>query len=228
MVLSPLLFGIAVIGGCSGFLYRLWSTRRKQATPRRRERLSQAAPAGTRLSQLEAGDVAISGQVKATDAALRSPVTRRPCVAFELVVEAEGGFGRGLGDPARWRQAQSFLLVDETAEISVEPGDYYQLDLVAEIASQDWHDAWSDGFENLIALMRAAGIPVARLWAHRAKRMRYCEVVLAEGAWASVRGRAFRVVQPDGARAELRGPPARLVLRGHPSRPLLISDAAPL
>jgi hypothetical protein len=198
--------------------------------PSRRRRIERALAARPRALVHDAlGTVRLTGRARRIGELLRAPLSGRPCVAYEVVVD-EPGSARGPG-AAAWRHrvelhdAQPFLVVDETGEARVDTSGPMLISL-----SYD-HTGYTGAFGQFPGDHQALAsflwsLDVVRInWLGRWRRFRYAEGVLEEGELVSVSADSVLEVDPMGERADLRSPPRRLVLRGTEARPLLISDA---
>jgi hypothetical protein len=182
----------------------------------------------TTVGNLGVGTVRITGRVERRDPLLRSPLSQRPCLAFELDVEEQGA-GRW---KVRLRESRRFALADDTGLVSVEPGSHFELAMGGEITTPAFRveqlddkdlRLLRDRFERILPIVRAAGLE-AEDWKDLARRFRYREALLEEGATVSVRGHAVSEPRPDGERSGPRSPPLALVLCGTGEEPVQISD----
>jgi len=197
--------------------------------PSRRRRVERALVARPRALVHDAhGTTRLTGRVRRIGELLCAPLSGRPCVAYEVVVQ-ELGRSSGPGVPA-WRSversdAHPFLVADESGEARIDTSGPYLMSL-----SYD-HSGNTGGFDKFpdkhpalaTFLLSLAVVPTN--WLGRWRRFRYAEGVLEEGELVSVSADSVLEVDPMGERADLRSPPRRLVLRGTEARPLLISDA---
>ena len=201
-------FGLARLG-YRGFLSREARVRRALA---RRPRARIDAASGTKLR--------VTGRVRQRGEPLIAPVSGRPCVAFQLFVEERNG--RRWIDLLELRDAQSFIVADDTGEAFVDTSGPFALALVPDQqGAMGWFDRITPA--QLQALRSTLGSR-ATTWYGGWKRLRFKEGTLENDDWVSVGGSGEREQSPDG-QSSLREPPERLVLRGTADEPLLISDS---
>ncbi|HET6149808.1 MAG TPA: hypothetical protein VFH68_19875 [Polyangia bacterium] len=169
------------------------------------------------------GVVRITGRVRAGGALLVAPVTQRPCVAYQLVIEGDeqGSWGSVL----ELQDARPFTLVDQTGEAFVDVADRsFLLALVPDKRGWTRSDADQDASTQAVRLLlRSAHVAIDGMF-DGPRRFRYREAALVEGRRVAVGGQGTREVTPDGARPSVREPPQRYVVRGSADEPLLISD----
>src|SRR5215813_6593963 len=154
--------------------------------------------------RLVAGKVEHTGRALALSDVLTAPLTERACLAYRVVVDEPGFFGRSV--IAREEAVAAFVLDDgslvrEIARIEFgveqslssghlnEPSDRLQLFLFMH----------GQRHEDFVGLNRS---------------LRYREWILAPGDRVRVRGKAEWEAAPDGRGGSFREPPRRLILRG--------------
>jgi len=169
------------------------------------------------------GPVRVTGRVHAEGDLLRAPVTQRPCVAYQLIIE--GDEDGAWGSVFELEDARPFKLIDETGEALVEvTGRAFLLALVAD--KRGWTRSGPDQdphSQAVHSLLGSADVEVEGIF-DGPRRFRFREAALREGRRVAVGGVGTREVTPDGARAGVREPPQRYVVRGNADEPLLISD----
>ena len=200
-------FGLARIA-YRDFLSR--EARIKRALARRpRARIYEAAGAKLR----------VTGRVRQRGEPMMAPVGGRPCVAFQLFVEEHNG--QRWIDLLELRDAQSFVVVDDTGKALVDTSGPFALALVPdERGTMGRFDRITPA--QLQALRSTLGSR-ATTWYGGWKRLRFKEGILENGDWVSVGGNGEREQSSEGQRS-LRQPPEWLVMRGTADEPLLISD----
>jgi hypothetical protein len=175
------------------------------------------------VAEARAGALRLTGQVRSRGDLLRGPITRRPCVAFHLVVEQlrERGWVRIM----ELADARPFRLADDSGEALVDTANGpFALALFPDRRGPKRGEA--DAEQAMRSLLESAGFdptgdePGISLF----PTVRYREGVLSEGRRTSVGGVGAIEVTPDGERGASREAPQRLVLRGTADQPLLISD----
>jgi hypothetical protein len=207
------LFGVFAIARVvyADFLSR--EARVRRALARRPPASIAAAPDGV---------VRVTGRVHAAGELLLAPVTQRPCVAYQLIIE--GDEDGSWGSVFELEDARPFKLIDETGEALIEvSGRAFLLALVAD--KRGWTGAGPDDAHSqaVRSLLGSADIEVEGIF-DGPRRFRFREAALREGRRVAVGGQGTREVSPDGARAGVREPPQRYVVRGNPEEPLLISN----
>jgi hypothetical protein len=166
------------------------------------------------------GIVRLTGRVCRRGELLKAPVSGRPCVAFQLLVEHHGG--EGWGKLLELRDARPFVIADETGEALVDTaaGPFHLALDPDERGGTGLFDRI--GETQLQALMSVGAFESPGRT--RGKR-RYREGILREGETVAVGGRAVREVSAEATSVNPRQPPRWLVLRGSADEPLLISDS---
>jgi hypothetical protein len=195
--------------------------------PSRRRRINRALASRPRALVHDAhGAVRLTGRIRRIGELLRAPLSGRPCVAYEVLID-EPGRPNGPG-AAPWRRRvelrdmSPFLLADESGEARIDPSGPVIMDL-----NHDRTGGTGGKFpgehEALASFLSSIDV-VATNWLGRWRLFRYVEGVLEEGELVSVSAESVLEVDPTGERAGPRSPPRRLVLRGSEALPLLISD----
>jgi hypothetical protein len=190
--------------------------------PTRSSRINRALAARPRALVHDAhGTVRLTGRVRRIGDLLRAPLSGRPCVAYEVVVDAPDG-GRWCR-PVELREARQFLVVDESGEARIDTSGPFLMSLrYLRKGNTNMFSLYPGVHEELASLLSKEGI-VSTSWFGRWKRFRYGEAVLEEGGLVSVSAGSVVEVDPTGERVNQRSPPERVVLRGTQALPLLIS-----
>lgn len=174
------------------------------------------------IATLRDGVARMVGRVQPHGEARRGPLTQRPCVGFDLVVqERRGG---GWTEILVRRDLGPFLVSDGASTALVEPEGHFGFALAASPEPDvhptvRWCEAAGAEIETLRALLKVDGT-----WTDPAADYRYCETRLETGATVTVRGHAQRDFRPVGERSDLREPPELVVFRGSSTHRVLISD----
>jgi uncharacterized protein YjeT (DUF2065 family) len=210
---------LAVLALLTGVGQFLW--------PNRAKRISGALAEKPRVLVQEAhGAVRLTGRVRRIGELLRAPVSGRPCVAYQIVVDVPTRSG-GQGIWRRWvdtREARPFMVADESGEARIDTSGPFFMALIHDRSeSTDGLGRYPGKHRALSLFLESTGLRPVN-WLGRWKSLHYTESVLEEGALVSVGGASAREVDPNGDRAGPRSPPERLVLRGTEDLPLLISD----
>jgi hypothetical protein len=191
--------------------------------PSRRARINRAVASRPRALVHDAhGTVRLTGRVRPIGDLLRAPLTGRPCLAYEVVVDqpGSGGWWRCV----ELREVSPFLVVDESGEARIDPSGPFLMSLrYHRTGDTGVLSKYPDMHEDLASLLSTRGVVSTTLFG-RWRRFRYGEAVLAEGGTVSVSAGSFHEVDPTGERVDQRSPPERVVLRGTEALPLLISD----
>jgi hypothetical protein len=220
VILSALLGGGAALVISAKYLKRLSEAGTLVATLARRPRV--------RVRDIQGGLVRITGQVRAVTPLLSAPVTGRACVAYHLLIE-EWIERRGVGG---WyglldsQDARTFAVTDESGEATIDTTGPTALLLVFDRCGPTHQLDATEGAQRelLKTLLQAGGISTTGIFG-KSKILRFAEGVLLEGERVSVGGNGLREVTLDGERASTRAPPERVIVRGTPQEPLLISDS---
>jgi hypothetical protein len=195
--------------------------------PDRAKRIERALAAERRALVAEAeGTVRLTGRVRRIGDLLQSPLSGRPCVAFEMVVSAKTTI-TSPGAPD-WlnlvdiQEACPFLVADESGEARIDTSGPFRLAVVHDRrGTTSWLDEYPGKHGELALYLEAAGV-VTTGWHGRWKAFHYREGVIAEEQIVTVG--ASSVHEPDPTvRSDPRSVPERLVLRGREDSPLLIS-----
>ncbi|HXI59876.1 MAG TPA: hypothetical protein VNO55_27600 [Polyangia bacterium] len=196
--------------------------------PTRARRISRALAAQRRVRVQEAsGAVRLTGRVRRAGELLRSQLSGRPCVAYEVFVYVPGATGGQ--SMANWlrlvdlRQACPFVIADESGEARVDTSGPFFLALVHDRVGSTGFSRYPGKHGLLGLLLEERGFRPSN-WLGFWKGFSYVEGVLKEGELVSVGGGSAREVDPTGDKPDPRSPPERLVLRGTEALPLLISD----
>jgi len=197
--------------------------------PGRAERIQRALAAEPRALVAEAeGTVRLTGRVRRSGDLLQSPLSGRPCVAFEIVVSAKTTFA-GPGAPpwlnlVETQEACPFLVADESGEARVDTSGPFRLAVVHDRrGTTSWLDEYPGKHQELALYLEAAGV-ISTGWHGRWKAFHYREGVIVEDQVVTVG--AATVHEPDPTvRSDPRSVPERLVVRGSEDSPLLISGA---
>ncbi len=166
------------------------------------------------------GIVRVTGRVRRRGELLKAPVSGRPCVAFQLLVEDHDA--DGWGKLLELRDARPFVIADETGDALVDTaaGPFH-------LALHSDERGGTGLFDRIGAAQRQALMSVGAFESPgktRGKR-RYREGILREGEIVAVGGRGLREVSAEATSVNPRQPPQWLVLRGTADEPLLISDS---
>lgn len=163
----------------------------------------------------------IVGRARPVDETLTSPITKRPCVYYVVIVK-EGG-GEKLKHVLRDEQGVPFVIEDETGRALIDPKDC-SIVLETDRVTESGHDDDATGAEDAV-LARHGEVP--RDWIGN-RQLHYFEAVIEIGETVAVLGSGIREPDPEGAPGALyRGMPAtRLRLTSSARFPLVISDHA--
>jgi len=198
----------------------LWPSRKK------RVRRELEAYRQTLVSEGD-GAVRVTGRIRGAGELLQAPLSGRPCVAYELVVEGVvpvGGSGPDASSRRRFvdlRDARPFSITDESGTARIDTSGPFRLALRPE-STGGTRGAYPGKHQALSALLEARGL-MAVNWLGRWRPLYYAESVLAEEQLVSVGGLSQREVDQKGDRSSPRAPPLRLVFRGTEAQPLLIA-----
>ena len=171
------------------------------------------------------GLVRVTGRIHREGQLLKAPLSGRPCVVYEVVVDAfvnHGGTGL-------WRRfvdltgARPFLLTDETGTARVDTSGPFFLALVHDRAGKT-SGPYPGVHHALSVILEEHGLKATN-WRGRWRPIFYSEGVLEQGALVSVGGNAAPEIDQGGESAGPRSLPERLVLRGTDAQPLLIGFA---
>lgn len=192
--------------------------------PGRAERVRRALAAQPRALVEEAqGTVRVTGRVRRIGELLRAPLSGRPCVAYEMLVnEAGNGMGSLPYCLVESQQACPFVVADESGEARVDPSGPLRIAVVHDrTGTTSWLGEYPGKHREFARFLHAAGFP-ATGWLGRWKVFYYAEGVIEEGQVVTVGGSSAHELDP-AVRSDPRSVPERLVLRGYVDNPLLIS-----
>jgi hypothetical protein len=164
----------------------------------------------------------VTGRVHRRGEPLTAPVSGRPCVAFNLLVEKHTR--EGWRPILEVRDARSFVVVDESGAGLVDANGPFVVALdVDDRGSTRWYNSAMGATQRqaLKSLLRGDN----ESWSGAMTNLRYQEGVLRDGETASIGGHGVRQVSPEAPSANRRAPPEWLVLRGTAEEPLLIADS---
>jgi hypothetical protein len=211
--MAPVLEIVVAATAVTIYVTRWWNE------PKRRARRALAAAREVGLGEVKNGDrPRVTGVARAVVHALTSPVGRRACIGFQLVIEEK------IPGDNDWRVALSrsacspFALHDGSAEAVVEGPFLLSLD------PDDRGDIWTNLPPTLFAALEEAWVPLTGMFG-RDKTFRFREALLEAGDRVTVLGRVFVEPEPHGRREGFRGPPMRCTLRGSLDEPVVVSDA---
>jgi hypothetical protein len=196
--------------------------------PNRRKRVNRGLAARPRALVHDAqGTVRLTGRIRRTGELLQAPLSGRPCVAYELVVDAPPRMS-GPGMDARPRlvevgEACPFLVADESGEARVDTSGPFLMSLSHDLTGDTDGCKYPDEHRALASFLLSLDV-VPTNWLGRWRRFHYAEGVLEEGKLVAVSAESVLEVDAMGERAGPRSQPQRLVLRGTEAVPLLISD----
>jgi hypothetical protein len=196
--------------------------------PSRRRRIVRALASRPRaLVHGAEGTVRLTGRVRRNGGLLSSPLSGRPCVAYEFSVHEPIRFsgndgGNGWHCLVDMREATPFLVADESGEARIDPSGPFLMSLKYDRGGES--SGKHPGKHQDLASVLAAIDIASTGWLGGWRRFRYAEGVLEEGELVSVSAASVLEVDQAGERAGPRSPPQRLVLRGTEEQPLLISD----
>lgn len=188
-----------------------------------------AATRPTSIEQLDEGQTRLIGTAHAIGDLLVAPVTGRPCLAYELVLEQWNG--ESTQELTSLRGARPFRLLDRTGDTEVHPNEDYELDLIRQ-GHSDILDTRS--WERLRSILVSKGFlsdddaELAGTDPDRDQPLRWIfscrEGRIEQGERITVFGRAVREVRPDGMRRGFRQPPEVVSVGGTVNEPVLISN----
>src|SRR5262245_46666294 len=115
-----------------------------------------AARPRVRIGQAGDGTIRVTGLVQPGGELLRAPLSGRPCVAFQLLVE------RDEEEPApslELRDARSFTIVDEGCQALVDTNGPYVLALVRDVTgATGWPNRHLPMHDTLARLLESGGV----------------------------------------------------------------------
>jgi hypothetical protein len=191
---------------------------------RRRARRTERALAArqrTRISEAH-GPIRVTGRIHRDAKLLEAPLSRRPCVVYELVIDELSS-----GAPSLWqrlldlRQACPFLLEDESGTARIDPAGPGFVALIHDRVGVT-SGIYPGNHPELSMVLESCGF-LPMTWFGRWRPLRYAEGVLEPGELVTVGGDGAREVDPGGDRTSMRAAPQRLVIRGSDEEPLLIT-----
>jgi hypothetical protein len=197
--------------------------------PPRRDRIVRALASKPRsLVQEARGAVRLTGRIFGIGDLQHAPLSGRPCVAYEVLVD-EFGTSNGPGGVhrRRWaelREANPFLVADESGKARIDTSGPFLMSLNHDYTgTTGWFSKYPGTHQALASFLSSMGIPSTN-WLGRWRRFHYVEGVLEEGELVSVSANGVLELDPAAEQVSARSPPQRLVLRGTEALPLLISD----
>jgi hypothetical protein len=211
--MAPVLQIVVATFAVGGYALRWW------LEPRRRARRALAAAREVRLADVKNGDrVRVTGLAQALERSLTSPVGRRACIGFQLVVEEQAPGDNDWRVALERSECTPFGVRDGAAEAVVVGPFMLGLD------PDDRGDIWANLPPSLFALLEEARVPLTGMFG-RDKSFRFREALLETGDRITVLGRVFLEPEPHGLREGLRGPPMRCAFKGSSAEPVVVSDA---
>jgi hypothetical protein len=190
---------------------------------RRARRTERALAARQRTWISEAhGPVRVAGRVHRDANLLKAPLSGRPCVVYELVIDELSS-----GSPSLWqrlldlRQACPFLLEDDSGTARIDTAGPGFVALIHDRVGVT-SGIYPGNHLALSMVLESCGI-LPMTWFGRWRPLRYAEGVLEQGELVTAGGNGEREIDPAGDRPSLRSPPQRLVIRGSEEEPLLIT-----
>lgn len=197
----------------AGFVaYRAWVAPYRRRAPRRAlMRIPETPIAGVKDGER----VRIKGRAIAREPLRTSPISRRPCIGFRLIVQSDSG-GRDVWQRVvDQEQFDSFLLLDDTGEAMLHAP--FDLEL-------DPYDVRSDNPSPvLLEILEREGVPVRGTFGIE-HRFRYVETILMPGDEITAVGRATLEIDAAGRPLSHRHPPVMCHLRGI-DEAVVIADA---
>ena len=196
---------------------------RSNRARRRARRTERALAARQRTWISEAhGPVRVTGRIHRDAKLLEAPLSGRPCVAYELVIDELSS-----GSPSLWqrfldlRQACPFLLEDDSSTARIDTAGPGFVALIHDRVGVTSGIYPGNHLELSMVLESCGVLPMT--WLGRWRPLRYAEGVLEPGELVTVGGHGAREIDPGGDRPSVRSPPQRLVIRGSEEEPLLIT-----
>jgi len=190
---------------------------------RRARRTERALAARQRTWISEAhGPVRVTGRIHRDAKLLEAPLSGRPCVVYELVIDELSS-----GSPSLWqrfldlRQACPFLLEDDSGTARIDTAGAGFVALIHDRVGVTSGIYPGNHLELSMVLESCGVLPMT--WLGRWRPLRYAEGVLEPGELVTVGGNGAREIDPGGDRPSVRSPPQRLVIRGSEEEPLLIT-----
>jgi hypothetical protein len=196
--------------------------------PSRRKRINRALASKPRALVRDAhGSVRLIGRIRRSGDLLRAPLSGRPCIAYEVLVDEPGLVSKRGG--AEWRrmvelrEAQSFFVADESGEARIDTSGPFLMSVDYDRSGKT-EGKYPGKHQDLASFLTSIDV-VSTDWLGEWISFRYAEGVLEDGELVTVSADSVLEVDSGGERAGPRSPPQRLVLRGTEALPLLISDA---
>ncbi len=196
---------IAAVGAISYYFNNETKTRRELKKQK-----------GKRIIDFNHAEVGkIVGRVKKIDQVLEAPLSGRPCVFYQVIVEKKVKSGKS----SSWKKiihdqnAVNFIIQDDTHEAIVELG-HVQVSLVKDVNLKS--NSWSPPNQTLVNYLKKHNIDHTSLFGVQ-RSLRYKEGVLHIGETAAVNGTGFWELKPDPAEQ-------LLIIKGKPDVELYISD----
>jgi hypothetical protein len=168
----------------------------------------------------------VTGRIHRDAKELKAPLSGRPCVVYELVVDELSS-----GSPSLWqrlldlRQACPFLLEDDSGTARVDTAGHGFVALVHDRVGVT-SGVYPGDHLALSKVLESCGL-LPMTWLGRWRPLRYAEGVLEPGELVTVGGHGAREIDQAGDSPSMRSPPRRLVIRGSEAEPLLISSVRP-
>jgi hypothetical protein len=210
-------FGVMAMVVTGGY----FSPRNRARRRARRTERTLAARRRAWISQAH-GPVRVTGRIHRDAKVLEAPLSGRPCVVYELVVDELSS-----GSPTLWqrlldlRQACPFLLEDDSGMARIDTAGPGFVALVHDRVGVT-SGVYPGNHLELSKVLESWGV-LPMTWLGRWRPLRYAEGVLEPGELVTVGGNGAREIDQGGESPSLRSPPQRLVIRGSEAEPLLIS-----
>ncbi len=183
----------------------------KDAKLRRSLKKSDAIPIG-QFKHADTGKIV--GRVKKINTVLTAPLSHRPCVFYQIIVEQRVKSGKS----HTWKtiihdqDAVHFMVSDGAHEAYIEM-KYVQASLVDDVQLKS--NSWSPPNKHLIQYLNSKGKDHRTLFG--SKTLRYKEGILHIGETVAIKGTGFWELKPDPAEQ-------RLIMKGEPGIEMIISD----
>jgi len=154
----------------------------------------------------DGADVRIQGRAVARAPLRTSPISRRDCIGFRLIIDSDGGGGDAWHRVVEQEEFDSFVVRDETGEAVLHGPFEIKLDP---------YDSRSENNlpPELPAFLESEGVPVNGSFGI-ACRFRYVETVLLPGDAVSAFGRATLEIDAAGRSRSPREPPLLCHFKG--------------
>jgi hypothetical protein len=192
-------------------------------TPEARAKRALGGRPRALIGKSQGGEVHLVGRAHARGELLTAPVSRRPCLAYQLAIDVHRG--RSWSRALDLADVRPFRVTDDTGEALVETATPTVLALEYDRSgSTGFFEDIDEASLNIIKdLLEANGIETVT-WIGTAKNLRYREGVLEEGETVSVGGAAARELDLKASPSGPRSLPVSFVVRGTGAVPLIISD----